>query len=98
MPLLHPLNRAKTFGSGFIYTCIGAEIIMIIPKGANDWKKVIPCKSYLEADSIDSYAKKIIFIIKKMRKYKQLVNITKKIYLNKIKNSKLIRRILKNEN
>ena len=33
-----------------------------------------------------------------MRKYKQLVNITKKIYLNKIKNSKLIRRILKNEN
>ena len=98
MPLLHPLNRAKTFGSGFIYSCIGAEIIMIIPKGANDWKKVIPHKSYLEADSINNYAKKIDFIINNLNKYKRLVQITKKAYLNEIKNSKLIRRILKNEN
>ena len=37
---------------------------MIIPKGANDWKKVIPCKSYLEADSIDSYAKKLFLSLK----------------------------------
>ncbi|MAK12345.1 MAG: hypothetical protein CMI73_01535 [Candidatus Pelagibacter sp.] len=98
MPLLHPLNRAKTFGSGFIYTCMGAEIIMIIPKGASDWKKVIPYKSYLEADSIDNYVKKIDFIINNLNKYNRLVQITKKAYLNEIKNSKLIKRILKNEN
>ena len=32
MPLLHSSNRAKTFGSGFLYSCMGSEIIMIIPK------------------------------------------------------------------
>ena len=30
---------------------------MIIPRGVDDWKKVIPCKSYLEAGSINDYAK-----------------------------------------
>lgn len=98
MPLLHPLNRAKTFGSGFIYTCMGSGIIMIIPRGASDWKKVIPCKSYLEADSINNYAEKIYLIIENINKYKKLATKTKKVYLNEIKNSKLICRILKNAN
>ena len=96
MPLLHPLNRAKTFGSGFIYTCMGSGIIMIIPRGANDWKKVIPCKSYLEAGSVNSYAKKINLIIANIDKYKKLAAKTKKVYLSEIKNSKLIYRILNN--
>ena len=30
MPLMHSSNRAKTFGSGFLYSCMGSEIIMII--------------------------------------------------------------------
>ena len=94
MPLLHSSNRAKTFGSGFLYSCMGSEIIMIIPKNISNWKKLIPVRSYLEAKNINEYVAKTELIIKKLNHYKKLVKKTKVEYLKNLKKNKLIKRIV----
>ena len=97
MPLLHSANRAKNFGSGFLYTCMGSEIIMIIPKNTLIWKKLIPFKSYLEAKNIREYVIKTGLIINKLNYFKKLVKKTKTMYLENINKNKLIERIVENE-
>jgi hypothetical protein len=97
MPLLHSPNRAKTFGSGFLYTCMGSEIVMIIPKNINIWKKLIPFKSYLEAKNINEYVTQTGLIVKKLDHYKQLAKKTKIKYLESVNKNKLIERIISNE-
>jgi hypothetical protein len=97
MPLLHSPNRAKTFGSGFLYTCMGSEIVMIIPKNINNWKKLIPVKSYLEAKNINEYVTQTGLIVKKLDHYKQLAKKTKIKYLESVYKNKLIERIISNE-
>jgi len=97
MPLLHPINRAKTFGSGFIYSCVGSEIILIIPQGVENWKNRIPGKSFLEARTVKDYAAKIQFIIKNINYYKELAKFTKKNYLKNLSKNKLIRRLMYND-
>lgn len=97
MPLLHSPNRAKNFGSGFLYTCMGSEIVMIIPKNINMWKKLIPFKSYLEAKNINEYVTQTGLIVKKLDHYKQLAKKTKIKYLESVNKNKLIERIISNE-
>jgi hypothetical protein len=97
MPLLHSSNRAKTFGSGFLYSCMGSEIIMIIPKNISNWKKLIPVRSYLEAKNINEYVAKTELIIKKLNHYKKLVKKTKVEYLKNLKKNKLIKRIVESK-
>jgi hypothetical protein len=94
MPLLHTSNRAKFFGSGFLYSCIGSEIIMVIPKNINNWKKIIPVKSYLEAKNINEYIAKTELIVKKLNYYRKLAKITKAKYLKNLNSNKLIKRIM----
>jgi len=97
MPLLHTYSRAKTFGSGFLYSCMGSEIIMIIPKNINNWKNLIPAKSYLEAKRISEYVNKIQFIIKKFKYFKKIAKKTKIRYLENLNANKLIKRIVYSE-
>jgi hypothetical protein len=97
MPLMHSSNRAKTFGSGFLYSCMGSEIIMIIPKNISNWKKLIPVRSYLEAKYINEYVAKTELIIKKLNYYKKLAKKTKVEYLKSLYKNKLIKRIVENK-
>ena len=97
-PLLHNKNRAKTFGSGFIYTAIGSGICMVIPKGIENWKKVINGKSYLEAKNIDDYLKKISIMIKNYPSYlKAAIEAKNNYYKDLLKNPLITRIIDKNE-
>lgn len=96
LPLMYEKNRAKTFGSGFIYTAIGSNICMVIPKNINNWKAVINGKSYLEATNIEDYVKKILIIINNYPKFLKLAIKTKKNYYNDLKNNPLITRIVNN--
>jgi hypothetical protein len=97
MPLMHSSDRAKTFGSGFLYSCMGSEIIMIIPKNISNWKKLIPVRSYLEAKYINEYVAKTELIIKKLNYYKKLAKKTKVEYLKSLYKNKLIKRIVENK-
>jgi hypothetical protein len=97
MPLMHSSNRAKTFGSGFLYSCMGSEIIMIIPKNISNWKKLIPVRSYLEAKYINEYVAKTELIIKNLNYYKKLAKKTKVEYLKSLNKNKLIKRIVESK-
>ena len=96
-PLMHSKERAKTFGSGFIYTAIGSGICMVIPKNVSNWKRVINGKSYLEASSDSDYIKKISTIISNYPKFLKLALKTRKNYYNDLKNNSLITRIINNQ-
>ena len=96
-PLMHSKKRAKTFGSGFIYTAIGSGICMVIPKDVSNWKRVINGKSYLEASSDSDYIKKISTIISNYPKFLKLALKTRKNYYNDLKNNSLITRIINNQ-
>ena len=93
IPLMYKKNRAKTFGSGFIYTAIGSGICLIIPTNIENWKKNINGKSYLEADSQIDYVKKLVFMIKKFKLFNKLAIRTKQNYYNDLNKNPLIQRL-----
>ena len=96
VPILHDPKRIGQIGSGVIFSCITNEIPMILPKN-NHIKKNFDFKfySYLEADSIEEYANKILEIQGNYDYFLNQAKMEAKYFREKFKNYPFLERIKK---
>ena len=96
VPILHDPKRISQIGSGVIFSCITNEIPMILPKN-NLIKKNFDFKfnSYLEADSIEEYANKILEIQGNYDYFLNQAKMEAKYFREKFNNYPFLERIKK---
>lgn len=76
VPILHDVERISRIGSGVIFSCIANQIPMVIPKSSFIKQNFnFKYNSYLEASSLEEYAKKILYIYEN---YNYFLNESKK--------------------
>ena len=69
MPLMYDAAHMNNTNSGVVYSCISNEIIPIIPSNCEYLKKILAADSFMESDSLVSYAHNINYIIKNYDKF-----------------------------
>ena len=93
IPLLHELDQLKFCGSGLVFSSIVNEIPMVIPKNATYVKNFFKYNSYLEAENILDYSKKIIEIINNYPKFLECAKKQSFFYKEKLNKDFLNNRI-----
>ncbi len=69
MPLMYDSKHMNNTNSGIVYSCISNQIIPIIPPNCEYLKKILEANSYMESDTLVSFADNIIFILNNYEKF-----------------------------
>jgi len=93
MPLLHDLDQLKYCGSGIVFASIVNEIPIVIPQNALYVKKFFEFESFLEANDLIDYSKKIVHIIDNFNHFLELAKKQSLSYKNKLNFDPLNNRI-----